>query len=698
MRFIDWFAGIGGFHLAFKRAGHECVGACEIEEFPRDVYTARFGAPDWFPPDIKEIDPDEVPEAEIWLAGSPCQGFSVAGQRRGTKDPRSGLLRDWLRLAERCKPRWLLLENVPGLTTANEGQDFSRLLSRLAHIGYMGSYRILDGRHFGVPQRRRRLFLLASRARTEDPGAVLLERKGRCWNPPSGEQAWTPTPAGLGGCFAGGDSDPSRPLAEYIGPLMAHSKRHGHAMTTQQAAEDGQLIVGVDLQNTVFSGDVAATVDTSRPSRGGGPPGPRGGTVVVSEIAGTLSGASNGTGGDRPPGMQVDTAASGYLVVTAHPDPAYCLAAASGARGAGTGRDSQETFVVAPNGGEPEVVQGYRSGGYGRCDEENPTRAASPARLALIVEGVDLQNADLTGDVSPTLRGAQGFASSHTAGVLEQGADGGVGTTPIEPTPFPDPAYCLADESGHRTGSGRDAQDTFVVKNEPTTFYVRGEGRCESRADGTVNALTVSKGGGSHKQFLVDDGTPLIGAFYSNAGSHGVAKDDFTGESSPPLKIGSGIGISSPPAIAYGNGGAVRRLTPVECERLQGFPDGHTCLCGTFEAVRTALREGEHPEWETVPLPGVELDCTCADGKRYRALGNAVAVPVVEWIARRMPPDPVVEVHAVPETKECPKCGHVGPTEADFGIRRMRESRGTRIVIRPQSQCRSCRMGAFSKK
>ena len=683
MRFIDWFAGIGGFHLAFKRAGHECVGACEIEKFPREVYAARFGAPAWFPTDIKEVDPDDIPEAEIWVGGSPCQGYSVAGKRRGTKDPRSGLLRDWLRLAERCKPRWLLLENVPGLKTANEGQDFSRLLSRLAHIGYMGSYRILDGRHFGVPQRRRRLFLLASRARTEDPGAVLLERKGCRWNPPSGEQAWTPTPAGLGGCFAGGDSDPSGPLAEYIGPLMAHSKRHGHVMTTQQAAEDGQLIVGVDLQNTVFSGDVAATLDTSRPSRGGGPavlqafnvhaahsnaterhayetdhaqcldsqggpPGPRGGTVVVSEIAGTLSGA---------PGMQVDTAASGYLVVTAHPDPAYCLAAASGARGGGTGRDSQET---------------------------------------LIVEGVDLQNADFTGDVSPTLRSTP----AHTAGVLEQRADGGVGTTPIEPTPFPDPAYCLADESGHRTGSGRDAQDTFVVKNEPITFYVRGEGRCESRADGTVNALTANKGGGgcSHKQLLVDDGTPLIGAFYSNAGSHGVAKDDFTGESSPPLKIGSGIGISSPPAIAYGNGGAVRRLTPVECERLQGFPDGHTCLCGTFEGVRTALREGGHPEWETVPLPGVELDCTCADGKRYRALGNAVAVPVVEWIARRMPPDPVVEVHAVPETKECPKCGHVGPTEADFGIRRMRESRGTRIVIRPQSQCRSCRMGAFSKK
>lgn len=184
MKFISWFSGIGGFDEALRVAGMELVGGVEIDKFARRVYEARVGRPPWFPEDINAVEPDDIPDAELWCGGSPCQGFSVAGQREGLKDDRSGLLRVWLSLLESRKPRFLLFENVPGIFSANGGRDWGELVARLDEIGYVGAWRVLDARHFGVPQRRRRVFLLAEFGKDASRCAGALF-EGHAARPPS---------------------------------------------------------------------------------------------------------------------------------------------------------------------------------------------------------------------------------------------------------------------------------------------------------------------------------------------------------------------------------------------------------------------------------------------------------------------------------------------------------------------------------
>lgn len=132
MRFYDFFAGIGGFRFGLERAGHVCVGASEVSDFPRAVYEHRFGhAPAG---DMTQLRPEDMPAADLWCGGWPCQGLSQAGLRKGIfGDPRSNLIWPLLDLADACEangngPTWLLLENVPGLLN---GKDYGVRRGRL---------------------------------------------------------------------------------------------------------------------------------------------------------------------------------------------------------------------------------------------------------------------------------------------------------------------------------------------------------------------------------------------------------------------------------------------------------------------------------------------------------------------------------------------------------------------------------------
>lgn len=393
LRVVDWFSGIGGFHLAFSRAGHRIVGACEINPFARRVYAKRFGAPAWFPSDINEVTPDDIPEADLWVAGSPCQGFSHAGLGLGLDDPRSGLLRRLLHLLAQRRPRFFLLENVPGILTANGGQDFGELLATLDWLGYVGAWTTLDARYFGVAQRRRRVFLVASTGDGFDPRPLLFEPEG--------------------------------------------VPRHSPASRETQA-----------------------------------------------DIAGTLT-ASAGVRG-----VDANLALAGQLVV------------------------------------------------------ERTRRA---------------------------------YGRNNTSGSI-------------------DTSGALTSSKSHRFDF---ETDTFVLEppvcvTEPVTHTLTGEG-FDASEDGTGR------------------GTPIINAPMPFDLAQLTSANNRTkcapGDSAPTLARTSRV------HVAWAPPGQVRRLTPLECERLQGFPDGWTCLCGA-EPYSTAA-------------------CVCADGPRLRALGNAVAVPCIEWLARR---------------------------------------------------------------
>ena len=162
IRYLDLFSGIGGFREGLTRAGgFTCTGYCEIDEFADKSYRALFDTEgEWFCSDIKKADPDEIPEFDLLCAGFPCQPFSIAGNLGGFSDPRGTLFFEIARLAAARKPAYLLLENVPNLLSHDGGRTFASILHALDRLGYGVEWQVLNSSDFGVPQSRKRLYLI----------------------------------------------------------------------------------------------------------------------------------------------------------------------------------------------------------------------------------------------------------------------------------------------------------------------------------------------------------------------------------------------------------------------------------------------------------------------------------------------------------------------------------------------------------
>ena len=157
------FAGIGGFRTGLTRAGgFQCVGHCEIDKYANASYEAIYepGKEERYYPDATKIDPADRPDFDLLCGGFPCQAFSIAGRRRGFDDTRGTLFFEIARLAQSKRPSYLLLENVPGLLSHDKGRTFSVILATLNDLGYRVEWMVLNSKHFGVPQSRRRLFLI----------------------------------------------------------------------------------------------------------------------------------------------------------------------------------------------------------------------------------------------------------------------------------------------------------------------------------------------------------------------------------------------------------------------------------------------------------------------------------------------------------------------------------------------------------
>lgn len=175
LTFIDFFSGIGGFRLGFERAGLRCIGSCEADKFARRSYRAMYDTKgEWFHDDIRELTSEDIPEADCWTFGFPCQDISVAGFQRGISAERSGLYFTVLDLvkgkAEKDKPRWLVAENVKNLLSVHGGWDFVRVLLEMDEAGYDVFWQVLNSKDYGVPQSRERVFLighLRSRSRSQ---------------------------------------------------------------------------------------------------------------------------------------------------------------------------------------------------------------------------------------------------------------------------------------------------------------------------------------------------------------------------------------------------------------------------------------------------------------------------------------------------------------------------------------------------
>jgi DNA (cytosine-5)-methyltransferase 1 len=193
MKFIDFFAGIGGFRMGMEQAGHECVGFCEFDKYAVMSYTAMHLATEeqrryldtldlrarqkeilkdeykngeWYANDVRTVDARSMPDAECWCFGFPCQDISVAGAQLGFDGKRSSLFFEVMRLLDErekdglSRPRYLFIENVKNLLSVNDGFDFAKVLSALDERGYDAEWSVLDSQNFGVPQHRERVFII----------------------------------------------------------------------------------------------------------------------------------------------------------------------------------------------------------------------------------------------------------------------------------------------------------------------------------------------------------------------------------------------------------------------------------------------------------------------------------------------------------------------------------------------------------
>nr|DAI89407.1 MAG TPA: Cytosine specific methyltransferase [Caudoviricetes sp.] len=206
MKFIDFFSGIGGFHSGLERAGMECVGWCEFDKFAQASYRAMYDTDNlWFGDDVTKVKGKDLPKADLWAFGFPCQDISIAGNQKGIKKgTRSGLFYEIMRLLDECeenKPKWLMCENVKNLLSIDNGRGFLNVIGEMAERGYSIEWKVYNSKDYGVPQNRERVYIVGyygercSREllpiRRENQSTIdqignLTENKGFGGNPQSG--------------------------------------------------------------------------------------------------------------------------------------------------------------------------------------------------------------------------------------------------------------------------------------------------------------------------------------------------------------------------------------------------------------------------------------------------------------------------------------------------------------------------------
>jgi len=176
MKYLSLFSGIEAATAAWHDWGWECVGVSEIDAFPCEVLKQRYP----HIPNLGDITKitqeklDELGTVDIVVGGSPCQSFSIAGKREGLEDPRGKLMLEYIRVVGAVRPKWFIWENVPGVLSSDNGRAFGTLIRQMADIGYSLCWRVLDAQHFGVPQRRRRVFLVGHLGTDRECAAKVL--------------------------------------------------------------------------------------------------------------------------------------------------------------------------------------------------------------------------------------------------------------------------------------------------------------------------------------------------------------------------------------------------------------------------------------------------------------------------------------------------------------------------------------------
>lgn len=555
MNFVSVCTGIAAPEVAWIPLGWKPVFFAEIDKFPSLVL--KHHHPD-VPNagDFTAIQKGDYDAIDALVAGTPCQDFSVAGLRAGMDGQRGQLTVEYAHLAHRLGPRWLVWENVPGVLSIDSGEAFSTFLGLLAGVtvkvprggwqnsgviaGAPGSYglayRVLDAQYCGVPQRRRRVFVVGYLGDWRRAAAVLFERHSLSGHPAPRREARQVAPTipsrssaggGLGTAFDCDGGVIVSALDASYGRLQGASGQdmnHGHSH-----------LVAYGVNNTSGAIDVATAV---RAKGGTGHGDFESETFVTHSLRGDGFDASE------------DGTVRGTPLVPV----------AIGFYGNDSGNDAAEE--CAP------TLRSMSNGG-GHCPAvaiQNALRGADQNGLGVSEDGVMY-----------TLDQASQHAVAFSC--KDHGADAG-DTAPT--------LRAMVHDGSHANAGGQVAVMTLAIRG-------RGDSHdLEYREDGTANAILTPNGGRAG----IGVGAVAIPAI--GWSEELTASVDLAGTVQRGGEGGRHEGVMTPTM-------AVRRLTPRECERLQGFPDDYT-----------------------------KISENTADGPRYKALGNSMAVPVMRWIGERI--------------------------------------------------------------
>jgi len=208
------FSGVGGFDLGFDNAGMKCKWRVEIDKYCRMVLQYHDNETEIFK-DVKKVGRHNLKPVDVICGGFPCQNLSVAGKRKGLAGSRSGLWFEFARIIAEIKPSWVVIENVPGLFSSTQGSDFAIIIQWLVKCRYCVSWRRLNSEYWGVAQRRKRVFIVASLGNANCV-KVLFESEGLPWNPKKGKKT----------------------RQEITGTLEARTKSGGFGSSVDNAEED----------------------------------------------------------------------------------------------------------------------------------------------------------------------------------------------------------------------------------------------------------------------------------------------------------------------------------------------------------------------------------------------------------------------------------------------------------------------------
>jgi DNA (cytosine-5)-methyltransferase 1 len=494
---------------------------------------------------------DERP-IDLLVGGTPCQSFSVAGLRKGLADPRGNLMLTFLSIADKFRPKWLVWENVPGVLSSNGGRDFGTFLGALGELGYGFAYRVLDAQHFGVAQRRRRVFVVGYLGDWRVAAAVLFESES-----------------------LQGNIKPSRKKRE-------------------EAATYAQASVGESGDVNCVGGNLSPTVTSKWKTGYGGPSGSNEtGNMVYAPTVIDRAAFSQGPNAQYEPRIESGETMSCLVAKGPH-------------------------AVAQPIAFEPGKMQRL---GYGYSDNgTSPTLRSEPGDNQLAV-------------AQPIAFKVRGGCEGGGKGYLGQEEQAFTIST-MQDQQIAQPLYYESHPQDSRVNGPKDVADTVSAKygtgggNTPLVQQpIAVDWRTAQVDQGITQTLKTDLAKMSGPCIAVDvynqsiDGqtsatiTEAVGGTNTSRPKvmQPMAFDWQCGGDMRGMNLQEKTQLQRCQTPAVMHSMAIRRLTPKECERLQGFPD----------------------DWTKVPYRNKEAD-QCPDGPRYKACGNSMAVPVMRWIGERI--------------------------------------------------------------